>query len=77
MATAGYEMLAQSEVPRNSTWIAVPLGTDINPQARVRITKRQGATISPAEDYEVAAPVVIGTTALIVRLRPVDDYISP
>lgn len=77
VATAGYEMLAQSEVPRNSTWIAVPLGTDINPQARVRITKRQGATISPAEDYEVAAPVVIGTTALIVRLRPVDDYISP
>lgn len=77
VATSGYEILAQSEVPRNSNWVALPLGTSVNPRARIRITKRQGATISPAEDYEVAAPVITGTSALIVRLRPVDDYIDP
>ncbi len=77
IAAQGYEILAQSEIPRNSTWLALPLGTVVATTARIRITHRQNEAITPAEDYEVASPVVRGTTAVIVRLRPVDDYINP
>jgi hypothetical protein len=77
VAAQGYEILAQSEIPRNSTWLALPLGTVVQPMDRIRITERQGADIDPVEDYEVAGFIVTGTTALIVRLRPVDDYINP
>jgi hypothetical protein len=77
IASQGYEILAQSEVPRNSTWVALPLGTSVKEQDRIRITKRQNAAITPNEDWEVASPVTITTTAVVVRLRPVDDYIDP
>lgn len=77
VAAQGYEILAQSEIPRNSTWLALPLGTTVQTMDRIRITERQGADVDQVEDYEVASPVVIATTAIVVRLRPVDDYINP
>lgn len=77
IAAQGYEILAQSEIPRNSTWLALPLGTTVQTMDRIRITERQGADLDQVEDYEVASPVVIATTAVVVRLRPVDDYINP
>lgn len=77
VAAQGYEILAQSEIPRNSTWLALPLGTTVRTMDRIRITERQGADLDQVEDYEVASPVVIATTAVVVRLRPVDDYINP
>lgn len=77
VASQGYEILAQSEIPRNSTYVVLPLGTTVKEQDRIRITELQGADISPEEDWEVASPVTITTTAIVVRLRPVDDYIDP
>jgi len=77
VAAQGYEILAQSEIPRNSSWVALPLDTTVRTMDRVRFTRRQGAALSQVEDYEVASPVERTTTAIVVRLRPVDDYINP
>lgn len=79
-ASQGYEILGQSEIPRNSTFVSFAINSTtsaITEQDRIRITRRQGDPISPNEDYEVASPVIRGTANIVVRLRPVDDYIDP
>lgn len=80
MARSGYEILGQSEIPRNDTFIALPINattTALAEQDRIRITRRQNEAISPNEDWEVASPVNRGTANIFVRLRPVDDYVDP
>lgn len=79
MARSGYEILGAAEIPRNDTFIALPINTTttaITEQDRIRITRRQGEAIAP-EDWEVASPVNRGTANIFVRLRPVDDYVDP
>ncbi len=80
MARSGYEILGQSEIPRNDTFIALPINAvnaAIAEQDRIRITRRNGDAIFPNEDFEVASPVNRGTANIFFRLRPVDDYIDP
>lgn len=80
MARSGYEILGAAEVPRNDTFVALPINattTAITEQDRIRLTRRQGEAISPNEDWEVASPINRGTANIYFRLRPVDDYIDP
>ena len=47
------EVLQGAEVQKTNVKIHIPLGTTIVNQDRFRLTKRRGATLSPAEDYEI------------------------
>lgn len=80
MARSGYEILGAAEIPRNDTFIALPINavtTAITEQDRIRITRRQGEALTTNEDWEVASPINRGTANIFFRLRPVDDYIDP
>lgn len=80
MARSGYEILGAAEIPRNDTFIALPINATteaITEQDRIRITRRQGEALTTNEDWEVASPVNRGTANIFVRLRPVDDYVDP
>lgn len=75
-ATGGYEVLGQTEVERNDSWVALPLTTVVKVQDRIRFTELHNADITPQKDWEVASPITQMATALLVRIRPVDDYLT-
>lgn len=67
------ELQESGEVPVIDARLRLPIGTTLDERDRMRMTKRYGETLSPAEDFEIVGPVMRGPSGLVVGLRLVDD----
>lgn len=67
------EVLQRAEVAMSDGDIRLPVGTTIDRRSRIKITKRHGATLSPAEVYEIIGEPLRGPSGLVVLLKRATD----
>lgn len=67
------EELDASHVPVFDAKLRLPIGTTVNPQNRITITKRHGVTLSPSRTFEIVGEPKRGPSGLVVELKAVTD----
>ncbi len=67
------EELDTSNVPIIDAKVRLPIGTTINPQNRITITKRHGVTLSPSRRFEIVGEPKRGPSGLVLDLKAVTD----
>lgn len=67
------EELDTSHVPTIDAKLRLPIGTTIDPQNRITITKRHGVTLSPSRRFEIVGEAKRGPSGLVLDLKAVTD----
>ena len=71
--TGGREREANDKtVLRSDAQLRLPIGTTVSQKDRVKVISRHGATLSPAETYQVSSIVMRGPSGLLLDLVKVD-----
>lgn len=67
------EVLERAEVAMSDGDVRLPIGTSLDRRSRIKITKRHGTTLNPAEVYEIIGAPLRGPSGLVVLLKRATD----
>ena len=67
------EVMQDTQVPAWDGRLRLPTGTAVGNKDRIRLTHRYGATLAPAQDYEIIGNPEQGPSGIVLRLKSVMD----